>query len=443
MSLRVAGLLTALCVLVAGCESLGLDYFGDEPPPPLPGERIAILQLEQELTADPGAAQTPIVLPPPLVTPSWPQSGGLVDKAMLHIAAPGNLDQIWSADIGEGEGTYRRLIASPVTALGVVYTMDADAEVRAFDAGSGNRLWDVDLTPEEEDDGGWGGGLAFYRGRIYATTGFGEIVLLDAATGEEYWRRTLGPPIRAAPTVSQGRVYVLTSDNELVVLDADTGEILWNHRGIEETAGLLGGASPAISGSAVVVAYSSGEIYALQAENGRVIWSDILSYGSRLGTLAALNDINASAVIDNNQVFAISHGGRLVAIDLTAGARLWEREISGVQTPWIAGDYLFVVTADGNVVCLLRQDGRVRWVTGLPTFEDMEDREDPIMWSGPILAGDRLLVTGTSGQIVSISPYTGEILGAVDVGDGLPLAPIAADETVYLIEDSGGIIALK
>ncbi|MEM7123499.1 MAG: PQQ-binding-like beta-propeller repeat protein [Pseudomonadota bacterium] len=443
MTSRVVGLLAVVGVLLAACDALDLDYLGQPPPPPLPGERIAILQLEQDLAADPGIAETPIVLPPPIPTPNWPQNGGLVDKAMLHVAAPGDLTEAWSAGIGEGEGRFRRLIASPVSALGVVYTMDADAEVRAFDINTGDELWDVDLTPEIEDDGGWGGGLAFYRGRIYATTGFGEVVLLDAQTGEEYWRRTLGPPLRAAPTVSQGRLYVLTSDNELVVMDADTGETLWTHRGIEETAGLLGGASPAISGSAVVVAYSSGEIYALQAENGRVIWSDILSYGSRIGSLAALNDINASTVIDSGQVFAVSHGGRLVAIDLAAGARLWERQLSGVQMPWVAGDYIYIVTTDGNVVCLVRADGRVRWVTPLPQYEDVDERDDPIMWNGPLLVSDRLLVTSTSGQVVSISPYTGEILGALEPGDGFPLAPIAAQETVFLIEDSGSIIALR
>ncbi len=442
MNGRVAGAFGVLMLILAACGT-DWDYFGDPPPPPLPGERIAILELEQELTADPSAESAPVVLPPPLPTPNWPQSGGLVDKAMVHVEAPGNLDEIWSSSIGEGSGRFRRLIASPVVANGVVYTMDADAEVSAFDASSGKLLWDVDLTPDEEDDGGWGGGLAYYLGRLYAVTGFGEVILLNGESGEEIWRRALGPPLRAAPTVSQGRLYVLTSDNELVAMDADTGETLWTHRGIEELAGLLGGASPAISGSAVVVAYSSGELYALQAENGRVIWSDILSYGSSYGTLAALNDINADPTIDSGQVFAVSHGGRLVAIDLAAGARLWERDIGGVQTPWVAGDFLYVVTTDGTVVCLFRDDGRIRWVTPLPLYEDTEDREDPIMWSGPLLASDRLIVVGTAGQAVSLSPYTGEIIGARDFGDGLPLAPIAAQQTVFLIGDSGELIALK
>jgi outer membrane protein assembly factor BamB len=442
MNLRVVVFLGVATFFLTACGP-DWDYFGDPPPPPLPGERIAILQLEQELTADPSVEDTPVVLPPPLATPNWPQNGGLVDKAMLHIDVPGNLDRQWSADIGEGSGRFRRLIAAPVVANGVIYTMDANAKVSAFDASTGKRLWDEDLTPDEEDDGGWGGGLAYYHGRLYVVTGFGEVVLLDGENGDEIWRRALGPPLRAAPTVSQGRLYVLTSDNELVVMDADTGETLWSHRGIEEIAGLLGGASPAISGSAVVAAYSSGEIYALQAENGRVIWSDVLTSGTRIGTLAALNDINASPTIDNGQVFAISHGGRLVAIDLAAGARIWERDISGVQTPWVAGDFVFVVSTDDYVVCLFRSDGRIRWVTRLPVYEDLEYRDQQIMWSGPLLAGNRLLVAGTAGQVVSLSPYTGEIIGSIDIGSGLPMAPIAAQETVFLIDDSGELIALK
>lgn len=439
--MRRAILALALAGLLAGCETF--DWLGDAPPPPLPGERIAILQLDSELVADPEIAGEPVVLPPPLDTPNWPQSGGLTDKAMYHIAASGPLDEVWSTSIGAGEGRYRKIIATPVVALGIAYAFDADTQVTAVDAVTGKRLWSFDVTPDKGGSSGWGGGLAFYRGRLYVTTGYGELIALDGATGNEYWRVRIGPPVRTPPTVSQGRVFVVTPDNELQVIDADSGELLWSHRGIEEIASLLGGGGPAVSGSVVIVTYTSGEIYALRAENGRVVWSDSLAYTSRVGTLAALNDINGDPVIDRGIVFAISHGGRLVAIDLAGGARLWERDITGVQTPWVAGDYLYVVTLDGKVLCLYRADGRIRWVTALPLYEDPEDKSGPILWSGPILVGDRLIVVGTDGTAASISPYTGEVLGLVDMGSGLPVAPVAASETVFLVDSNGDLTALR
>ncbi len=437
-------LLVLLCAgLLAGCESDAFDWLGAPEAPPLPGDRIAILQLDAELTVDPEIAAQPIILPAPYDTPNWPQSGGLVDKAMYHIAAPGPLDEIWSKDIGEGDGRYRRLLATPVVALGRIYTLDADTRVSAFDAVSGTKLWDFDIEPEDEDDGGWGGGLAFYRGRLYVTSGYGQLIALDGESGTEYWRVRIGPPVRTPPTVSQGRIFVVSADNELQALDADSGELLWSHRGLEEVAALLGGGGPAVADSIVIVTYTSGELYALRAESGRVVWSDTLAYASRIGSLAALNDINGNPVIDRGRVFAVSHGGRLVSLDLATGARLWERDITGVQTPWVAGDYLYIVTLDGKVLCLFRDDGRIRWVTALPQFEDEEVRDDPILWSGPLLAGDRLLVVGTDGSALSISPYTGEVIGVVDMGNGLPLPPVAAGGVVYLIESSGDLVALR
>lgn len=432
-------LLLSLTMGLAACDT----FMGTPPPPPLPGKRIPVLQLDTQLSADPAVADQPIKLPPPMPTPNWPQAGGLVDKAMQHVAAPGPLHKIWSKSIGEGQTLYRRMVATPVVALGRVYTFDAGTTVTALDASTGKFLWKFNTRPKDANDSGWGGGLAFYHGRLYVTTGYGQLIALDGATGKEYWRVTLGPPVRTPPTVTQGRIFLVTSDNQLQARDADTGKLLWTHRGIEEMAALLGGGAPAVSGSTVVAAYSSGEIYALQVENGRVIWSDSLAFASRIGSLAALNDINASPIIDHGRVFAIGHGGRMAAIDLATGGRIWDRDITGVETPWIAGNYLFVVTSDGKVVCLSSQDGRIHWVTSLPRYKDPKDKSGPIQWSGPLLAGNRLLVTGTDGSVVSISPYTGKELGTVKMDSGIPLAPIAANQIVYLVESSGNLVALK
>ena len=433
----------ASLVFALGACDLIPDYLGEAEAPPLPGERISVLALERAPEPDERIADLEVRLPRPTINVSWPQSGGYADHAMHHIAAPGPLERAWIADAGDGDSEDRQLMASPIIGDGRVYTFDAESMVSAHKAETGRRVWDAAALPEDEEDDAFGGGIAYGGGRVFAATGVGEIVAYDASNGSEIWRVAVGAPIRSSPSLSEGRLFVVSYDNQLFALSALDGRTLWTHSGIAENAQLLGTASPAVSGGLVVTAYSSGELFALRADNGRVAWSDTLSFGSRTGASSVLSDINGSPVIDRDRVYAVSFSGRLVAISLRTGERLWDQEVSGVQTPWIAGDFLFLLTTDGDVLCLSRRDGRIRWVHSLPRYEDPEDREDPIYWTGPVLVSDRLIVVGTNGQAVSISPYSGRLLGQIELPDGVDLPPAVANGTVYIFTNEGDLVALR
>src|SRR5690606_23931816 len=269
-------------------------------------------------------------------------------------------------------------------------------QVQAIEADTGRRVWRVVLESREGDDVAIsGGGIAFADGRVYATTGFADVIALDAASGREIWRRSLNGPIRAAPTIFKGRVFVITIANELHALDARDGRVLWNHIGITETAGLVGTASPAAEESVVIAGYSSGEVVALRIENGRVVWSDSLTALRRSDPVSTLAHIRGRPVIDRGRVIVVANSGRTVAIDLRTGTRLWERPVGSAFGPWVAGDFIYVLSNGGELICLARSNGAVRWVRQLQRYKDEKDREDPIFWSGPVLAGDRLLVGGS------------------------------------------------
>jgi outer membrane protein assembly factor BamB len=226
-------------------------------------------------------------------------------------------------------------------------------------------------------------------------------------------------------------------------LSADDGRELWNFQSIAESAGILAPAAVAVSGDTVVAPFSSGELVALRAESGKVLWTDQLARSRRVTPLGAISDISSAPVIDRGRVFAISHGGRLVSIDLRTGERAWTQDIAGVQTPWIAGDYLFVVTVDAQVLCLSRIDGRIKWISELEKFEDPAERDGAIEWSGPVLAGDRLILVNSLGQAVTMSPYTGARLGRLDLPEGTFIAPIVANQILYFVTDDADLIALR
>lgn len=425
--------------LLSGCGA----WLGGKEAQPLPGERISIMLFQRDLTPDPRIADLDIHLPKPELNTDWPQSGGYPDHAMHHLKVAENITEAWRVDVGAGSGAVRRLLSTPIVVDGTVFAVDVDFVVSAYNASDGDRLWRFDPKVPKNDREAFGGGIAHDDSRVFLTTGFATIFAIDAADGAEVWRRTTAGPIRAAPTATGGRIYVVTIDNEITAYNAANGEKLWSHAGFAESAGLLGGASPAVSGSTVVVPYSSGEIYALRVENGRVIWFDNLAALRRLDQISSLPDIRGRPVIDRGLVFAISHSGRMVAIDQRTGGRAWDRNIGGVEMPWVAGDFIYLVTNESELAGLTRRGGRVRWIRPLPRFEDAKNREDLIHWSGPVLVSDRLVVVGSYGEALSISPYTGEILGRVKLPAGTSLAPVVAGGTLYIITDKAQLIALR
>jgi outer membrane protein assembly factor BamB len=438
---RFAAGLAAL-LLLGGCSWLP-DWLGTPDEPPLPGQRVSILALDRGLTADPALATMEVSLPAPYVNPSWPQAGGTSSHSMYHLQIPETLGIRWRSDAGRGGSDDRRVLAQPLVVDGRVYTLDSRSTVTAFASADGKRVWQNELRLKGEKSGYFGGGLAYEDGRLFVSTGFAIVYALSVETGEIIWQQRVAGPMRAAPAVSGGRVFVTTIDNRTFALASDDGRRVWEHTGVQEIAGLVGAASPAVAGSVVVVPYSSGELFGLLAETGRVLWSDNLTAVNRFDPLANIAHIRGMPVIDRGIVLAISHAGRMVAIDARRGARAWDVEIGGVEMPWPAGEFIYLLTTDSQVICLTRRDGRVRWASPLPRFEDPEDRDDPISWYGPVLAGDRLIVASSSGEAITISPYTGQLLGYLDLPGRPAVSPVVADGTVYILTASAELMALR
>lgn len=433
----------ALAAALCGLALSGCDWF-DKKKPPLPGERVPVFTDRKDLEPDKEAGSLQVTLPAPVVNDSWPQSGGFANYAMQHLAVGDSPQIIWSADVGAGSSSSRILTTPPVVADGKVFAKDAESNVSAYRADTGERIWTVTLKPEKaRDSNEFGGGLAWYGGKLFVTTGFAAVYCLDPNDGKEIWTSIVSAPIRGAPLVFGDRVFAISIDNKLHAMAAVDGSDLWNYGALQEVAGYIGGNSPAGSGEYVVAPFTSGELVALRIDSGRPVWNESLVGPRRearaFGNLA---DIRGRPVIDRGLVLAMGSAGTLTAIELRSGQRSWERNIGGNQTPWVAGRFLFVVTNAADVACLERETGKVKWVTPLTQYED-EKRHKPIQWAGPVLASDRLLVGGSTGELIALSPYTGEIIGKLDIRSPMRLAPVVADRTIYVLTDNGKLIALR
>ena len=448
---RAAFVAIALAPLAA-CSSVPNPIAGIgnilNPPPeesvaPTDG-RISILTFEQRLQVDPNVEQPAIVLPPAYVNSLWPQPGGYPTHALQHTAASGALEIAWSTNIGEGSSNDRRLNARPVVADGRVFMLDARGDVVAVEETNGNRVWTTRLEDENRNDRmAFGGGLSFDEGRIYAHSGGKFFVALDATTGTEIWRTTVLIPFHGAPTAVGGRIYVSSDDNELLALDAATGVVQWTYQGIVESARLLTSPSPAVLGDIVVAPFASGELVALRTQNGNPIWSDSLTRSGNSTALSAINDVAGSPVIIDGVVYAMSHSGVLVAVELRSGERLWTLPAGGLHTPWVVGDYLYVVTTEAEVVCVNRLTGTISWITSLDLFENPNRRKNRIAWSGPIMAGGRVFLASSTGDAAILNAYDGSMVREFNLNDDVFVAPVIANETIYVLTDEARLIALR
>ena len=426
--------------LLAGCGVVGHK----KAKTPVVGERTDVLVSEAEIAVDPITATLPFALPDPAANADWAQPGGEPDKAIGHVALGKSLAHAWTVSIGKGSGPAGRLGGGPVVSGGKLFTVDTQGLVRAMDARNGGTIWTQRFgTVGRNASSLYGGGVSADGDKVYATNGLGYVACLDAATGKQVWVVHPGGPLRGAPSVDGSNLYVMSQDNQIYSLKAADGASNWSSAAALEIAGVFGSSSPAVARGTVIAGFSSGELNAYRYENGRVVWQDALSRTSISTSVASLSDIDADPVVDGNQVFAVGKGGRMVALELNSGQRIWEQNVAGITTPWVAGDWVFVVTDEAKVVAMSRTTGKVRWINQLPRWDNPKGKKGLIYYSGPILAGDRLILTGSNGVLVNINPDNGSFQSQTNVGAGVSLPPVVAGGTLYVLDDKGRLIAYR
>jgi outer membrane protein assembly factor BamB len=290
------------------------------------------------------------------------------------------------------------------------------------------------MTPKNErTKEGFGGGLALDGGHLYATTGYGTVVGIDPGNGAILWNKQVGKPIRSSPTASAGKIYFVSTDNTLYALSAADGQQLWTARGLPQPATLLSNVSPAVSSGVVVAPFPAGDIAAYEATSGKATWSDSLTRSSETTAAGILGD-PARPVIDHGVVFAVSHGGKMIAASEATGERLWTRNLASTQMPWVAGDTVYAVDLGGKLIALARADGQVRWASDLPGSS---------RWSGPVLAGGRLWLVSGEGVLVGADARSGQIVSNLDLGTPVFISPVVAGGRMYILADNAELIALN
>lgn len=410
----------------------------------LPGERLDIRGGAAGAVSFVNEAR-PISLPVAVANADWTHRNGGPTHAVSHPTLSTALTPLFSSDIGTGDTRRLRITADPVVTAGRIFTLDARSQVVATST-AGETLWTRTVIPATDNPSdASGGGLAVAGDVVLATTGFGEVVALDTATGGEIWRQDVEAPGTSAPTIVGDLAYVVARDGRAWALELGSGRIRWTLTSTPPTSNFSGGAGAAVNGEFAIFPFPSGEVLAAFPEGGLRRWSTVVT-GQRPGQAASnISDIAGDPVIDGDRVYVGNVSGRIVALNINNGDRIWTATEGAVGPVWPAGGSVFLVNDLGELVRLDAADGTPVWRVELPGFEESREGRQKTRFAhyGPIVAGGRLIVASSDGLIRQFDPTSGALVGTIDIAGGAASNPIVANGVLYVVSKRGQLVAFR
>jgi outer membrane protein assembly factor BamB len=404
---------------------------------PILGNQIPVLP--EAVGLAPVTDAPPVTVPAPITLTSWPQLFANADHAPGNIAGPTGLSQAWRVTIGSPGGYRQPLVACPVVANGTVFTMDADANVSAFAAASGHRLWRCSTRPKHFTMTNIGGGIGYDSSTgtpiLYASTGFGELLAIDPQSGKFIWRQKLDFPARSAPSIGGGIVAVSIQNDLLLTFDAASGTPGWRFSGTvagSPTSVALTGA-PAIDSGLIAAGFSSGTLATLNVNSGTPLWEQSLASAYGQASVLDFSDIVGAPVIAGGVVYAVSLGQTMMAVDLRSGDKVWTRDASGSEAFCAAGDFVFVLDLGDTLAAIHADDGLVSWALELPVYKNLKKKKGPRTWNGPVMVNGQLLLTSTLGDLITVDPVAGAISSMQKLAGPADLPPIAVDGQLLVL----------
>lgn len=330
--------------------------------------------------------------------------------------------QAWAARVGNVAG-----LPLDVHALGNVVTVaSSDGVVAAIDARTGGDVWRTTLGEPLSAAVGSDGKSAAVVSRNNA------LIVLEA--GRERWRETLAAQVFTPPLVAGGRVFVLSADRSVSAYDATTGRRLWAQQRPGEPLVLRQAGVLLAVGDTLVVGLS-GRLVGLNPDNGSVRWEAPLASPRGTNDVERLVELVGRTSKVGDSVCARSFQAAVGCVNTARGSVAWTQPASGAEGVHGDADALFGVESNGTVLAWRRSDGSRLWGV---------DRLKHRKLTAPLLLGRSVVIGDDTGLVHLLSRTDGSPLNRIATdGSGIAAAPAVAADTLVVVTRNGSIYGFR
>ena len=347
---------------------------------------------------------------------------------LVDIDTRVNIDRLWSVSVGDGQGKGLYKL-QPVLAGDMIYAASVDGQVRAVERNRGRTRW------KENVETGLSGGVGYYDGNLYLGSADGEVLRLDAGDGSVRWSARLTGEVLAPPQGDGQVVVAQTYDGKLHGLDHDTGERLWSYDSNVPVLTIRGTSTPILRDGTVYAGFANGRVLAFDALTGAVTWEARVAIAQGRSEIERIVDVDGTMAIQGTELYAASYQGRVTALDIRSGRKLWQRNLSSFSGVSQGFGNVYVADDDGTITAYLRNGQGVRWEQPALGFREL---------SRPTPVSSYLAVTDYQGYLHILSQVDGEFVGRTRVdGDGARADMLADGNVLYVYGNSGKLVAYE
>ena len=322
---------------------------------------------------------------------------------------------------------------APVIFKGKIYAIDAKGDLLCLSQLDGALLWKKSIA-KQGGESIFSGGISADGDVLYITTNIGKVLAVDSVNQKVVWEKQLQLPLNSAPLFVDGKLIVTDVANTTFALDSKDGSLLWEKTNVSVQTLMLDVGSPAFvdKNHSVICAYSSGDFVSLNLNTGIENWFEILFPANIDETGSAIAHIAVSPVVSNGKALISMSESKMALVDVESGMKLWEQNLGTQNCPVIVGEWAFVLSNKGELVCLSMKNGALKWMADAKSAFKNENEK---FSRGPFLVNGDIVAFDNVGNILYFNAKDGAFKKKIQINKSRIeiLQSMIVDETIFVV----------